>query len=300
MGADPDIHPFRDRLQVLLQPGPLIGVQADPVVPAAGEARVGGRPVEGVVEVDDVVEHDPVVLADVHRIIGRTHRVAVGPLGVVIDIGREGGRDGGPVVVVVAHHAVQGAGIAAGAQVVTGFGDVPVEAVPDLVMGEVAEVEQDDRPVGGAAGMDPFHVREGVGFEEPLVPEHGVVLDVDVGGKKDRIAGLVLRNQLEIMRLCDAGGLCQRAVEIRKEPVLERDRVPGGGADEHEALALVALQGIAAVGIGPDDGDAVGDADALDGTALGGDAPGDVLGPCGQGQSGEEKCGYNAVDHGSI
>ena len=183
VGADPDIHPFRDRLQVLLQPGPLIGVQADPVVPAAGEARVGGRPVEGVVEVDDVVEHDPVVLADVHRIIGRAHRVAVGPLGVVIDIGREGGRNGGPVVVMIAHHAVQGAGIAAGAQVVAGFGDVPVEAVPDLVMGEVAEVEQDDRPVGGAAGMDPFHVREGVGFEEPLVPEHGVVLDVDVGGK---------------------------------------------------------------------------------------------------------------------
>ena len=199
----------------------------------------------------------------------------------------------------VAHHAVKRTGIAAGAEVVPGLGDVPVEAVPDLVVGEVAEVEQDDRSVGGAAVIEPLHVREGVGLEKPLVSEDGVVLDVDVGCKEDRVAGLVLRNQLEIMRLGHTGRSGQAAVEIGLEPVLERDGVAGWGADEDEALALVALERIVAVGIGPDDGDAVGDADAPDGTAFGGDAPGDVLGPCGQGQADEKKCGYNAADHDS-
>ena len=165
-------------------------------------------------------------------------------LGVEVFVGSKARGGGGTVVVVVAHHAVQGPGVSSLPYVFVRLGYVPVELIPYLVVGKVAQVEHHHRAFGAVPFVHRLHIGQHVLLEKGLLAALAVVANMDVGGKNDSVPVLSLRDKGKVVDFRHSGAGFQCTVEIGLQPVLEGQGVAGWRAYEHEALALVALQGI--------------------------------------------------------
>ena len=139
--AEADCFRGVDRRQIAPKPRQLFGREPLVVVSGADYTDVF-LPLAGRILIDDVVHHDPMHVADVHRIVGRAERTAIKMFGTTVDTGSGGRR---PVVVVVARNAVQQRRKTVLFEETFGRGNVEIVLIPIEIVRQIAQIERVDR-----------------------------------------------------------------------------------------------------------------------------------------------------------
>ena len=281
--ANPDLRAGRHHGQILLQPGKLALGQAHHKAAVALHAVFAfALARRRLVVIQDIVQHHPVVVADIHGIIGRAEGFAPRLLGITGNIGMLFIGQARAVVVMVAHHTVHRGRKPIVAQEYAGLLRIHVVLIPVAVLDQIAQLEGNHGTFFAMLGIEALYQRNNGPAGHVKIVQLGAVLQVKVRGKNNRVLVLILLFQYEIVVLRHIGRLRQAGPEIRREPFPQRDRIAAGSNDEHKSLFLGALDGIGAVDIGPDNLHPVGYTNAGQRLAVTGYRAGKRLRPTGR------------------